>query len=88
MQQTQNAQVLTTMVVPNVADRLGELQCPVLVFWGMDEQMMPESGILKLAKGCKDVRVVLVSQCGHWVMAEHRELFNRTTVDFLQHGNA
>jgi 4,5:9,10-diseco-3-hydroxy-5,9,17-trioxoandrosta-1(10),2-diene-4-oate hydrolase len=27
-----------------------------------------------------------VPQCGHWVMIEHRELFNRMVVDFLTHG--
>lgn len=81
--QTQNMQVIKTMVVPNMEDRLHELQCPVLAFWGVNENMMPETGIMKLAKKIRDVRVILVSQCGHWVMVEHRDMFNRTTLDFL-----
>lgn len=84
--QLQNPRVVQTMVVPNMEDRLGELQCPVLVFWGINENMMPETGIMKLAKKCHNVRVILVSECGHWVMLEHRELFNRMTLDFVQHG--
>lgn len=48
--------------------------------------MMPDSGILRLAKGLRNGRMVLVPNCGHWVMIEHRELFNRTVLDFLRHG--
>lgn len=84
--QTQNPRVVQTMVVPNMEDQLGDLQCPILVFWGMNENMMPETGIMKLAKKCNNVRVVLVSECGHWVMLEHKDLFNRTTIDFLKNG--
>ncbi|MBD2859555.1 alpha/beta fold hydrolase [Spongiibacter sp. KMU-158] len=84
--QQQNAQVINTMKVPNIAHRLPEIQCPVLSFWGMNEQMMPETGIMTLAKGLPHNRMVLVSECGHWVMVEHREMFNRTTLDFLKHG--
>lgn len=82
----QNPQVIKTMKVPNLTERLGEIRCPALTLWGLNEQMMPDSGILRLAKGLKHGRMVLVPQCGHWVMIEHRELFNRTVLDFLRHG--
>jgi 4,5:9,10-diseco-3-hydroxy-5,9,17-trioxoandrosta-1(10),2-diene-4-oate hydrolase len=84
--QLQNPQVMRAMVVPNLTARLGEIQCPTLGFWGINEQVMPETGILKLAKGIPHMRMVTVPQCGHWVMIEHRELFNRLTLDFLQNG--
>ena len=82
----QNPQVIKTMKVPNMADRLGEIKCPALGFWGMNEQIMPETGILKLAKGMPHMRMILVPQAGHWVMIEHRDLFNRMTLDFLKNG--
>jgi 4,5:9,10-diseco-3-hydroxy-5,9,17-trioxoandrosta-1(10),2-diene-4-oate hydrolase len=82
----QNPQVMKTMKVPNMTDRLGEIRCPSLALWGLNENMMPDSGILKLAKGMPNCRMVLVPQCGHWVMIEHRELFNRTVLDFLKNG--
>jgi 4,5:9,10-diseco-3-hydroxy-5,9,17-trioxoandrosta-1(10),2-diene-4-oate hydrolase len=82
----QNPQVIKTMKVPNMADRLGEIGCPALGFWGMNEKLMPETGILKLAKGMPNMRMVLVPKAGHWVMIEHRDLFNRTTLDFLKNG--
>ncbi len=83
---TQNPQVIKTMKVPNMTEQLGQITCPSLALWGLNEQMMPDSGILRLAKGMPNCRMVLVPQCGHWVMMEHRELFNRTVIDFLQNG--
>lgn len=82
----QNPQVMKTMKVPNLSERLGEIHCPALGFWGMNEQMMPESGLLKLARGMPALRMTLVPQCGHWVMIEHRALFNRLLLDFLRYG--
>lgn len=82
----QNPQVMKTMKVPNLTARLGEIACPALTLWGLNENMMPDSGILRLAKGLKNGRMVLVPNCGHWVMIEHRELFNRTVIDFLKNG--
>lgn len=82
----QNPQVMKTMKVPNMTERLGEIRCPALTLWGLNENMMPDSGILRLAKGLKNGRMVLVPNCGHWVMIEHRELFNRMVLDFLKNG--
>jgi 4,5:9,10-diseco-3-hydroxy-5,9,17-trioxoandrosta-1(10),2-diene-4-oate hydrolase len=86
LMQLQNPQVVKTMKVPNLTARLPEIECPALGFWGMNEKLMPETGILKLAKGIPHLRMVLVPQAGHWVMIEHRDLFNRLTLDFLRNG--
>jgi 4,5:9,10-diseco-3-hydroxy-5,9,17-trioxoandrosta-1(10),2-diene-4-oate hydrolase len=82
----QNPQVMKTLKVPNLTARLPGITCPTLALWGLNENMMPDSGILRLAKGLPDCRLVLVPRCGHWVMIEHRELFNRTVIDFLKNG--
>lgn len=82
----QNPQVMKAMKVPNLVARLPEIKCPALGLWGLNENMMPDSGIMRLAKGMPNIRMVLVPQCGHWVMIEHRELFNRTVLDFLRNG--
>jgi 4,5:9,10-diseco-3-hydroxy-5,9,17-trioxoandrosta-1(10),2-diene-4-oate hydrolase len=86
MAKLQNPQVIKTLKVPVMTERLGEIGCPVLTLWGLNENMMPDSGIMRLAKGLKHGRMVLVPQCGHWVMIEHRGLFNRTVLDFLKNG--
>jgi 4,5:9,10-diseco-3-hydroxy-5,9,17-trioxoandrosta-1(10),2-diene-4-oate hydrolase len=82
----QNPQVMKTMKVPNLTADLGKIRCPTLSLWGLNENMMPDSGILRLAKGLPNCRMVLVPNCGHWVMIEHRELFNRMVSDFLKNG--
>ncbi|SDH70592.1 alpha/beta fold hydrolase [Pseudomonas panipatensis] len=80
--------VLTRMQVPNLAARLGELSCPILGFWGMDDKFCPASGAQTLMGACRHIRFVLLSECGHWVMVEHRALFNRETLAFLAEGAA
>lgn len=82
--QTQAARSI--LKVPDMTAQLPGLRCPVLGFWGMDDQFNPVSGASKLMTGCPNVRVVLVNRCGHWVQVEHRDMFNRTCLDFLQHG--
>ena len=84
--QISNAQVIAAMKVPVLTERLKELTCPVLGFWGLNERMMPDSGITALSENCSRLRLILVSECGHWVMVEHEAMFNRMCVDFLQHG--
>ena len=84
--QIMNGHVMATMQVPVLTARLHELDCPVLGFWSMDEKMMPENGIMAMAKNIRHLRLVLVTQCGHWVMVEHEDMFNRACLDFLRNG--
>ena len=83
---TQPRTVLSTMRVPNMAERLGEIRCPVLGFWGVNDRFNPVSGAMKIVERCPSARVLLLNRCGHWVMVEHRDLFNRTCLDFLRNG--
>lgn len=81
--QTQPRRVFETLRVGDYASRLGELRCPVFGLWGRDDAFCPVSGAQTLLDGCADVRVVTLANCGHWVMVERRELFNRWCLDFL-----
>jgi 4,5:9,10-diseco-3-hydroxy-5,9,17-trioxoandrosta-1(10),2-diene-4-oate hydrolase len=76
--------VMSTQRVTNLATRLKELTCPVFGLWGMNDQFCPPSGARTLAEQCSTSRVLLLNKCGHWVMVEHRDLFNRLCVDFLK----
>ncbi len=84
--ETQPRHVFETMRVDNQEERLAEIRCPTLGLWGMNDLFCPPSGAEKLATRIADCRVVLVNRCGHWVMVEHRALFDRTVHDFLVHG--
>ena len=81
--QHQPIEVFKTLRVPNLTDRLPEIQCPVVGLWGAQDQFCPPSGALTLAQGCKGSQVTLISQCGHWVMVEHPHHFNRACLALL-----
>lgn len=80
--------VLASMQVPNMTARLAELECPILGFWGMNDKFCPASGAQTLMAACRQIRFVLLSECGHWAMVEHRALFNRQCLDFFAEGRA
>jgi 4,5:9,10-diseco-3-hydroxy-5,9,17-trioxoandrosta-1(10),2-diene-4-oate hydrolase len=82
--QLQPKRVLTSMQVPHLAPELSKIACPVFGLWGMNDKFCPVSGAMRIAESCAKARVLLVNQCGHWVMVEHRDLFNRLCVDFLR----
>lgn len=84
--QDQPPEVLSRMKIPSMAGELGSLACPILGFWGVDDEMTPASGAQKFLDQCRDCRFTLVTQCGHWVMVEHHDLFNAALTDFLVRG--
>jgi 4,5:9,10-diseco-3-hydroxy-5,9,17-trioxoandrosta-1(10),2-diene-4-oate hydrolase len=55
----------------------------VFALWGVNDKFCPMSGAVTLATNCKDTRVVLLSECGHWVMVEKRAFFNDACTRFL-----
>lgn len=81
--QAQPKEVWKKMKVPYLGDRLEEIECPILVFWGSEDKFLPVSGAQVMASRCKDARNIVLSKCGHWVMKEKTELFNRYSIDFL-----
>ena len=82
---TQPKDVLARMKIPNLSDQLGRVRCPVLGFWGIEDQFCPASGHEKILRSVEDSRFVLFSQCGHWAMIERAACFNRYVIDFLSH---
>lgn len=83
MARLQPLRVFETMAVPNLEDQIAGLACPILVFWGQNDEFCPVSGATKFAERCKDTRVVTFTECGHWVMVERPAAFNRLSCDFL-----
>lgn len=75
--------LFTTMRVANMEPRLGEIKCPILGFWGINDKFNPYTGSDKMLRGCQKIHFVMMNRCGHWVMLEHKDLFNRQCVDFL-----
>ncbi len=80
---TQPANLFTTMMVPNMTERLHEIKCPILGFWGTDDRFNPASGTFKVIENAPNARFTVLNRCGHWVQVEHQALFNRQCLDFL-----
>ena len=76
--------LFSTMMVPNMTERLTEIRVPILGFWGTNDNFNPASGAFKCLESAPSCRFTLLNQCGHWVQVEHQGLFNRQCLDFLQ----
>ncbi len=82
--ETQNSSVFGRMRIPNLSSRLPEIKAPVLGFWGADDNFCPISGAETLITNCHQAKMITLSECGHWVMIEHAQVFNEESVRFLQ----
>lgn len=80
---TQPDNLFSTMLVPNMTERLHEIKCPIFGFWGTNDRFNPTSGVFKLLDNAPNARFTLLNRCGHWVQVEHAELFNRQCLNFL-----
>jgi len=83
---TQTQASRSRLFIPNMTTELRQLTCPVFGFWGVNDLFNPVGGAMKLVENCPQARIVLVNRCGHWVQVEHRDMFNRACIDFLQQG--
>jgi 4,5:9,10-diseco-3-hydroxy-5,9,17-trioxoandrosta-1(10),2-diene-4-oate hydrolase len=83
--QSQPKEVLTTMKTPALGPRMKELRCPVLTFWGRQDEFMPPQGKATCIEANETSRLIEVNACGHWVMIEHPRMFNATSIDFIKH---
>lgn len=84
--QDQPPEVLSRMIIPNMEGELENIQCSVLGFWGVDDELLPASGGAKLTRMCRPSRHIEIAECGHWVMVEHQRMFNAACLDFLENG--
>jgi 4,5:9,10-diseco-3-hydroxy-5,9,17-trioxoandrosta-1(10),2-diene-4-oate hydrolase len=80
---TQPKEVLSTMSVPDLSPRLGELTAPVLGMWGLNDEFCPASGAEKFLAACPDVRFITFNNVGHWVMVERAAEFNAYCLAFM-----
>jgi 4,5:9,10-diseco-3-hydroxy-5,9,17-trioxoandrosta-1(10),2-diene-4-oate hydrolase len=85
--QDQPAHVFRTLNIESLVTRLGDIHCPVLVFWGMNDKFCPVATHQLILDNCADSRVILLNRCGHWVQLEYQQFFNASCIAFLaEHG--
>ena len=62
---------------------LHKIKNETLLLWGRDDRMMPFDAGLLMLRRLPDARMMIFSQCGHWVQNEKVEEFNRYVTQFL-----
>jgi pimeloyl-ACP methyl ester carboxylesterase len=67
----------------NLEDRLGEIRCPTLLVWGMEDRITPRNVAIRFLEGLPHATLRLVPDCGHAPMLEHPEAFGRAVAEFL-----
>ena len=70
----------------DVSAALGKLTLPILQLHGRNDLIAPLEGALRLFNYLPNSRLVLFSQCGHWIPVEKPDEFVRYVTDFVQHG--
>jgi pimeloyl-ACP methyl ester carboxylesterase len=68
----------------NLEDRLGEIRCPTLLVWGMEDRITPRDVAIRFLEGIPIATLRLVPECGHAPMLERPEAFARAVGEFLQ----
>ena len=81
--ETQPKTVISTMKIPNQTEALKDISCPILGFWGMNDKFCTSSGAMTVARECSNTRMILLTECGHWVMVEHAARFNKECIEFF-----
>ena len=61
----------------------GNIQCPVLFFWG-DESFMPDPEPDERFQAIRNCKLVKVHGAGHWLHAENPTVFFEDTIAFLK----
>ncbi len=83
------AETLSTMQDPErfrpyrILERLENITCPTLVFWGRDDRGGSLESAEKAVSRLPNGRLVVFDDCGHYPMIEHPEEYNRCASDFL-----
>lgn len=81
--ETQPKDVLSRMIIPSMGEQLGDLRCPIYGFWGQQDELTPVSGAAKFLDQTSHCQFLILANCGHWVMVEHKETFNKMLADIL-----
>jgi pimeloyl-ACP methyl ester carboxylesterase len=76
-------EVMRAGPMPPLAQRLGELQVPVLVITGDDDRVVPVEQTARAAREIPGARLVLLPACGHVPQEECPEAFLEALKDFV-----
>jgi 2-hydroxy-6-oxonona-2,4-dienedioate hydrolase len=65
-------------------EQVMSITAPTLIMHGRDDRVVPYENALMLVTAIANSRAVIVNRCGHWMMLEHGDEFNRVVTDFVE----
>ncbi len=77
---------LRSIFFNSVLDRLPRITTPTLLLWGEHDQWHLRSEALTLRAGLPNAHLIFIPDCGHEVMVDQPQEFNRLTLAFLAGG--
>ncbi|WP_107987067.1 alpha/beta fold hydrolase [Rhodococcus sp. OK519] len=75
--------MLTDSSRPPYWSMMHKIQCPTLFTWGLDDRQCPPDMPLVPLRLVPHAELHIFPNCGHWVMVEAKEAFERVTLEFL-----
>ncbi|MDG3011021.1 alpha/beta fold hydrolase [Rhodococcus sp. D2-41] len=63
---------------------MGNIKCPTMLAWGRDDRQCPPDMAMIPMRLIPNAELHIFPNCGHWVMIEAKEAFERIALEFLQ----
>lgn len=80
----QSSRAFTSIHIPDLRPGMGPIShLPLFIFWGIDDRAAPVHTGVDLMRTFPNSRMLIFSQCGHWVQQEYRDEFNQACIGFL-----
>ncbi|WP_327139637.1 alpha/beta fold hydrolase [Nocardia sp. NBC_01327] len=77
-------QFLANSSIPPYWSMMHKIQCPTLLTWGGDDRQCPPDMAMIPLRLIPDGELHIFPKCGHWVMIEAKQAFERVSLEFLQ----
>jgi len=76
-------QMMAQSDAPPYWSMLHKVACPTLLTWGREDRQCPPDMAMIPMRLIADAELHIFPKCGHWVMIEAKEAFERITIEFL-----
>ncbi|NKS42746.1 alpha/beta fold hydrolase [Rhodococcus hoagii] len=80
---TAQQRALEASEAPPYWSMMRKIQCPTLFTWGLDDRQCPPDMPLVPLRLVPHAELHVFPNCGHWVMVEAEEAFERVALEFL-----
>lgn len=86
MKDLYNPAAIAKVARGEVSFALEDVTAPTLLFWGRDDRVSPVDMAIMPMRLMPEVEVHVLPNCGHWVMIEQKDAFERQAREFLLRG--